>query len=83
LPKDTTSKFVGYLHTIPLMLNVKQGSCEYQLFKVFWSDSTKKSNPGLQTIREYHLFKSIDRTRRGKQTQVSALSGGHSNHDTN
>jgi len=25
------------LHTIPSMLNVKQGSCEYQLtYKVFW-----------------------------------------------
>ena len=32
-PDGTTSKLVGFLHTIPLMLNVKQGSCEYQSFK--------------------------------------------------
>jgi len=35
LPKDTSSKLPAYLHTIPLMLNVKQGSCKYQLFKSF------------------------------------------------
>jgi len=28
---DTTSELAGLLHIVPLMLNVKQGSCEYQL----------------------------------------------------
>ena len=28
--KGTTSKVAGLLHTIPLMLNVKQESCKYQ-----------------------------------------------------
>ena len=26
---DTTSELVGFLHTVPLMLTVKQVSCEY------------------------------------------------------
>jgi len=32
---STTTNLVAYLHTIPLMLTVKQRSCEYQLFKSF------------------------------------------------
>jgi len=32
------------------MLNVKQESCEYQVFKVFWSDSARESNRGLPTF---------------------------------
>jgi len=32
-------------------VNVKQGSCEYQLLKSFWSDSAWESNPGLPTTR--------------------------------
>jgi len=36
LPKDTIrANLPAYLHAIPLMLNVKQGSCEYQHFKYF------------------------------------------------
>jgi len=36
LLKGKTSKLApAYLHTIPLILNVKQGSQEYQLFKSF------------------------------------------------
>jgi len=40
LPKDTTSEPVGLSSHYPfLMLNVKQGSCEYQLFiKYYLSD---------------------------------------------
>jgi len=35
LPMDTTNELAGFdLHTIPLMLNVKQGSYEYQLFNL-------------------------------------------------
>jgi len=34
LPKDTTSELVGLSSHNPfLMLNIKQGSCEYQLLK--------------------------------------------------
>ena len=29
-PNDTTSELVGLLHNVPLVLNVKHGSCEYQ-----------------------------------------------------
>ena len=29
-PNGTTSKLADFLHTVPSMLNVKQGSCEYQ-----------------------------------------------------
>jgi len=39
-----------YLHTILLMLNVKQGGSEYQLLSV-WSDSTRESNLGLSTTK--------------------------------
>jgi len=35
LPKDTTSELSAYLDTAPLMLNVKKGSCKYQLLKSF------------------------------------------------
>jgi len=35
LHKDTTSELPVYLHSIPLMLNIKQGSCEYQRLKYF------------------------------------------------
>jgi len=35
LTKDTTSEqFAAYLHTIPLMLNVKQGSCKYHVLSL-------------------------------------------------
>jgi len=32
------------------MLNVKQGSCEYKLLRVFWSDLARESKPGLPTF---------------------------------
>jgi len=36
LPKDTTSELAGLSSHYPsFMLNVKQGSCEYQLLKFF------------------------------------------------
>jgi len=37
LPKDTTSELAGLYssHYLCFMLNVKQGSCEYQLLKSF------------------------------------------------
>ena len=40
------------LHTVPLMLSVKQGSCEYQFFlkSLVWPDS--ESNPSLQLKRQ-------------------------------
>jgi len=34
-----------------LMLNVKQGICEYQCLKAFWSDLARELNPGLPTTR--------------------------------
>ena len=34
LPPTSTTPALN-LHTVPLMLNVKQGSCEYQFFKFF------------------------------------------------
>jgi len=34
-PRTQQGKLPAYFHTIPLMLNVKQGSCEYQLLKSF------------------------------------------------
>ena len=43
-PKSTTSKVAGLLHTIPLMLNVKQESCEY-LFLSHWFDRTRNQTP--------------------------------------
>jgi len=41
------------------MLNVKQRSCEYQLFKVFCSDSARESNPGLPTTRQVQESKTL------------------------
>jgi len=44
-PKGTTSELAGLSSHYPFfMLNVKQGSCEY--------DSTRKSNPGLPTTKQ-------------------------------
>jgi len=34
-PRTQQTNLLAYLHTIPLMLNVKQGSGEYQLLKYF------------------------------------------------
>jgi len=49
LLKDTTSEVAGLSSHYPfLMLNIKQGSCDYQPFK---SDSTWESNQDLPTAR--------------------------------
>ena len=56
-PKDTTSKLAGLLHTVPLMLNVKQRSCEYQ-FSSQWFDLTDQEADALST-------KPSDRLNRG------------------
>ena len=45
-PKGTTSKLAGFLLTVPTMLNVKQGSCEYQCFS-HWFDPTRNQTPSL------------------------------------
>ena len=42
----TTSELAGLLRTVPLMLNVKQGSCEYQ-FQSHWFDPTRNRTPSL------------------------------------
>ena len=39
-PNSKTSEFASLLYIVPLMLNVKQGSCEYQ-FLNHWFDSTQ------------------------------------------
>ena len=45
-PNGTTSKLAGFLHTVPAMLNVKQGSCKYQ-FQSHWFDPTRNRTPSL------------------------------------
>ena len=44
--KGTTRKLTGLLHIVPLMLNVKQGSCKYQ-FSSHWFDPTRNRTPSL------------------------------------
>jgi len=52
LQNDIKRNYWLDLHTIYLMLNVKQGSCEYQLFKVFFGyGSTRELNPSLPIMR--------------------------------
>ena len=41
---STISELEGLLHTIPVMLNVKQESCEYQ-FSCHWFDQTRNRTP--------------------------------------
>jgi len=56
LPKDTTSELASLSsHYLSFMLNVKQGSCEYQLFEVFLSDLARESNPGSPTFNTKKL----------------------------
>ena len=45
-PNGITSELAGLLHTVPLMLNAKQGSCEYQ-FLGHWFDPTRNRTPSL------------------------------------
>ena len=58
-PNGTTSKLV--IHTVPLMLNVKQRSCEYQFYS-HWFDPTRNQT------RVYNC-------RGGLSCQTKALTG--------
>jgi len=51
LSKDTTSEFARLSSHYPFStLNIKQGSCEYQVLKSFGADSARESKPGLLTM---------------------------------
>ena len=45
-PNGSTSVLTGLLQTVPYMLNIKQGSCEYQ-FLSHWFDPTQNRTPSL------------------------------------
>jgi len=50
LPEDQQAIFLVYRHTNSLLLNVKQESCEYQLFKIFDMTRHGKHRAKFETI---------------------------------
>ena len=50
-PNGTTSELAGLLHAVPLILNVKQGSYEYQ-FSSHWLHPTRNQAPSLPTQKQ-------------------------------
>jgi len=50
-PSTQQANLTAVLHNIPLMLNSKQGSCEYQLFESFGLNRIDKGNEYTQTLQ--------------------------------
>ena len=60
-PNGTTSKLAGFLHIVPSMLNVKQGSYEYQ-FSSHWFNPTRNRTPSVPIQKQtLYTTRSSDR----------------------
>jgi len=52
LPKDTTSELACLSSHYPFNVGRQVEKLGIPTFKIFWSNSTRESNPGLPTVRQ-------------------------------